>query len=480
MLFSSITFCLFFLPVVVLLYYLFPNRMYRNSLLLASSLLFYAWGEPKLVFLMMGSILFNYCMGRLMERTESKKTLLVSAIVVNIGVLFVFKYLGFTCEIINRLVSSLHIRPLETLNLVMPIGISFYTFQTITYLVDTYRNPGLTQKNILNLGLYITFFPQLVAGPIVRYHDIGRQIVNRSESLEKAVTGLTRFIVGLSKKVLIANNLAIVCDAVYAADPATYGTLAAWIAAVAYALQIYYDFSGYSDMAIGLAKIFGFDILENFNYPYAASSVTDFWKRWHISLTSFFRDYVYIPLGGNRKGGGRTMFNRIFVFFLTGLWHGAAVHFVCWGLLHGGAMILERALKLHQRLKGLPGAFYRIFTLANITCLWVVFRNGMKGSLCLLLKMFGADGLLYPGISRMMEGWPDLCWKYHCDTKFCIILLIAVVLCFPWWKKIRLGNHRALSRFLEAASYAVLAALWVTCVAFLAKNTYNPFIYFRF
>ncbi len=253
-----------------------------------------------------------------------------------------FKYLGFSITIIDVLLNTFHIKPLGIINLTLPIGISFYTFQEISYLVDVYKDPKIAQKSLLNLGLYITFFPQLVAGPIVRYHDINKQILNRQENMEQFAYGLERFIIGLSKKILIANTVTLVADKIYDASIFSYDTRTAWIAAIAYALQIYYDFSGYSDMAIGLAAMFGFTLSENFNYPYAALSITDFWKRWHISLTNFFRDYVYIPLGGNRKGKVRTILNRFIVFFTTGLWHGASFNFILWGLAHGILMTIER------------------------------------------------------------------------------------------------------------------------------------------
>ena len=479
MLFSSITFIGFFLPAVILLYFIIPNRTYKNIVLLVSSLLFYAWGEPKFVFLMMVSILFNYLMGILIEKYERKKLILTTAISINLCILFIFKYLGFTCTIIDGLIESLHIKVLQDINLVMPIGISFYTFQTITYIVDVYRGQVSAQKNILNLGLYITFFPQLIAGPIVRYHDINQQIENRKETIEKVSEGLQRFIIGLAKKVLIANNLAIVCDTIYDTDFFAYGTFTAWIAAISYALQIYYDFSGYSDMAIGLATIFGFDILENFNYPYAAKSVTDFWKRWHISLTNFFRDYVYIPLGGNRKGKKRTMFNRIVVFFLTGLWHGAAWHFIAWGLLHGFSMVAERAFKLNERLKSVFGFLYRAFTLILITIFWVIFRNGIDETVWhMILKMFGVNYTWFSDSTRAIVGINP--YWFECDTKFYIVITIAIAFCFPWWKKITMPQSPIITNSLSILKCLVIVLLFVLCVAYLANNTYNPFIYFRF
>lgn len=280
MLFCSITFLVFFLPAVLIFYYILPSLTYRNCILFFASLLFYAWGEPKFVFLMLASIIFNYIMGiQIGKDPVYKKTVLFIAILMNLGILFIFKYLGFSCKIIDVILDTLHIKPLTIINLIMPIGISFYTFQEISYLVDVYRKPELAQKNFLNLGLYITFFPQLIAGPIVRYRDINEQLSIRRESVPQFAEGLERFIIGLSKKVLLANTFALVCDSVYESYFYSYGTYLAWIAAIAYTLQIYYDFSGYSDMAIGLAKLFGFELPENFNYPYAASSITDFWRR---------------------------------------------------------------------------------------------------------------------------------------------------------------------------------------------------------
>ena len=343
MVFSSITFLVYFFPVVFGLYFAFSNITYRNCILFVSSLIFYAWGEPRFILLMLLSIIFNYYMGLLIARIRSKrKIVLFFAIIINLSILFIFKYLGFSCKIINYFLNAINIKSLTALNLVMPIGISFYTFQEISYLVDVYKNNEIVQKNFLNLGLYITFFPQLIAGPIVRYSDINEQILSRHFSILQVATGFERFIIGLSKKVLLANTFAIVCDSIYDADFFSYGAGTAWVAAFAYTLQIYYDFSGYSDMAIGLAKIFGFELLENFNYPYMASSISDFWKRWHISLTNFFRDYLYIPLGGNRRGEKRTVLNRFIVFFTTGLWHGAAFNFILWGLGHGIIMSIER------------------------------------------------------------------------------------------------------------------------------------------
>ena len=485
MLFSSITFLVFFLPSVLVLYYIIPNITYKNCILFIASLLFYAWGEPKFVFLMMASIVFNYTMGLIIGKDFAfKKIPLAFAILANISVLFIFKYLGFSCRIINIFLDSLHFKTLSVINLIMPIGISFYTFQEISYLVDVYRNPELAQKNILHLGLYITFFPQLIAGPIVRYHDINNQISERTSSIGKFSDGAERFITGLSKKVLLANSFALVCDSFYNADFFTYGTYAAWVAALAYSMQIYYDFSGYSDMAIGLAKMFGFNLLENFNYPYAASSITDFWKRWHISLTNFFRDYVYIPLGGNRKGKLRTVINRFIIFFTTGLWHGAEFSFVLWGLAHGILMTAERSLA-GQRTKDkgqrtFTSILKRIATLFFIMILWVLFRCGTKTTLKLLAKMAGINHTRFRPVFTPVV--PDEILLLNLNSKFYILLIIGILFSFPWWRKIHfLYNGNTLCRlFLISVKYIILICLILLCYANLAGNSYNPFIYFRF
>ncbi|MBQ9538404.1 MAG: MBOAT family protein [Treponema sp.] len=483
MLFSSITFLCLFLPAVLVFYYALPGLTYRNCVLFLASLLFYAWGEPKYVFLMFSSIVFNYNMGlRLGENRQNKKQLLAFAIIANISVLFIFKYLGFTCHIINRIIESLNLKPLSDLNLIMPIGISFYTFQEISYLVDVYRKPEQAQKSLLKLGLYITFFPQLIAGPIVRYHDINEQISSRSVNIEIFSYGLQRFIVGLGKKVLLANTFALVCDGFYNADLFSYDAQAAWIAAFSYSLQIYYDFSGYSDMAIGLASLFGFKIDENFNYPYAATSITDFWKRWHISLTNFFRDYVYIPLGGNRKGSLRTVLNRFIVFFTTGLWHGAAFNFIIWGLAHGSLMTAEKTLKGRLSKKGrlVLSALSRIYTLFSVMVLWVVFRNGTKKSIKILLKMAGINYTRFT--SALTPIIKDGFLYINIDRKFWITFAAGIMFSFPWWRKIGFlyTKNNGISKILLILRYLALATIFILCYANLADNSYNPFIYFRF
>ena len=473
--------------MVLLFYYAHPSRVYKNCVLFLASLLFYAWGEPKYVFLMLSSILFNYKAGLSISKSiAKKKQILTFAIIVNISLLFVFKYLGFSITIIDRLLESLHSKPLRIINFALPIGISFYTFQEISYLVDVYKDPKIAQKSLLNLGLYITFFPQLIAGPIVRYHDINKQIINRRENMEQFAYGLERFIIGLSKKILIANTVALVADKIYDASIFSYDTRTAWIAAIAYALQIYYDFSGYSDMAIGLAAVFGFTLSENFRYPYAASSITDFWKRWHISLTSFFRDYVYISLGGNRKGKVRTILNRFIVFFTTGLWHGASFNFILWGLAHGILMTIERYNnKKIKKDNFIINLFRRIFTLFSIVILWILFRNGTIQTLKLVLKMFGINYTKYFGtfVPINIDGLLQL----SIDTKFFIIASIGTLFSVPWWKAKLFSQKRfsenttsVVSILGTAIKYLILGALLVLCYASLADNSYNPFIYFRF
>ena len=482
MLFSSVTFLGFFFPGLFILYWLLPARGYKNILLFFASLLFYAWGEPKYVFLMLFSILFNYSAGLKMScviNEKQRKKVLAFSIFINLIILFIFKYLGFSIKIIDIFLNALHIPLLSNINLILPIGISFYTFQEISYLVDVYRKPELAQKNFLNLGLYIAFFPQLIAGPIVRYHDINLQIENRTESIEKISDGFQRFILGLSKKVIIANSLALVCDSIYSADFYSYGALAVWIASISYSLQIYYDFSGYSDMAIGLAKIFGFELKENFNYPYCSASITEFWKRWHISLTDFFRDYVYIPLGGNRISKKRTMINRYIVFFLTGLWHGAAFNFIFWGLAHGTVMIFERLSGINQKSNKAFKIIYRLFTLLIINFLWIFFRNDIEQSIKLLLKMFGINFRLLTGSGYQAISKMDLLW-FYIDTKFFIILALAVLFSFPWWKKIKILYKESHETLINILKIIISILLLIICFAFLANNTYNPFIYFRF
>ena len=349
MVFSSLSFIFFFLPIFLLIYFISKKEL-QNIVILLGSLFFYAWGEPKYVIVMIFSIIFNYLCGLLINRyRKHDKLFLILAIIGNLLLLFVFKYLDFTIININRLFSS----NINSLNLLLPIGISFYTFQAMSYVIDVYKKKVKVQKNIITMGTYVALFPQLIAGPIVRYKDIEKQLSNRTINLNKVSDGIRRFIIGLGKKVIIANNVAVIVDTIFDGNIQNTGALVLIIGTIAYALQIYFDFSGYSDMAIGLGKILGFDFLENFNYPYISKSITEFWRRWHISLSSWFRDYVYIPLGGNRVSKIKWIRNIFIVWFLTGLWHGASWNFILWGLYFAVILLLEK-LVLSKYLDKLP------------------------------------------------------------------------------------------------------------------------------
>jgi alginate O-acetyltransferase complex protein AlgI len=376
----------------------------------------------------------------------------------------------FSERVINKLfrIANYPQIQLPLLTIVLPIGISFYTFQSISYLVDVYKTPSLVQNNILKLGLYISFFPQLIAGPIVRYHDINEQIENRASSPEKFAKGIERFIIGLSKKVLVANTMAAFADTVFlfASQSVSAGYLLLGI--ISYTFQIYYDFSGYSDMAIGLGKMFGFNILENFNYPYMSKSITEFWRRWHISLSSWFRDYLYIPLGGNRKGKARTTFNLFIVFFTTGLWHGAAPNFVVWGMGHGVLLFIEKMLKGKTFVKNnvVRIIIGHIYAISSVVVLWVFFRLGIMESIGFLKNIL----ILNDGST----GINDLI-KISIDSQYRLGLIAAFAFSFPWWRKIS-----ALKLFGGAVKYIVLIILFILSICMLASNAYNPFIYFRF
>ena len=367
MYFSSILFLILFLPITVLLYYLTPNIKLKNIVLLVASLFFYGVGEPKNIFLLLVCTLISHVLTILMCKTNNRRFVLSIIIMLNLGVLCFYKYLG--------------------INVVLPVGISFYTFQLLSYSVDVYRKPEILQKNYFTLLLYITLFPQLVAGPIVKYHDVAEQFKTRDMNLEKIAEGLRRFSFGLGKKVLIANTLGNIVDIVYSWDSSYYSFTITWLTAILYALQIYYDFSGYSDMALGLGKIFGFDLKENFNYPYDATSIKEFWRKWHISLSTWFKEYLYIPLGGSRKGRARTFLNKYIVFFLTGLWHGANGTFVIWGLIHGTCSVLEEVGSWSQKMKGkITGWFYSMFV---VVVSFVFFRSeNLRQALSFLKGMF--------------------------------------------------------------------------------------------
>lgn len=468
MLFSSTIFLFFFLPFVIIGYHLLKESL-RIYFLLLASLFFYAWGEPKYVVVMLVSIVVNYVFGLLLhanadKRKHIQRILLFLAVTCNLGVLFYFKYLNFALTSVNRFFGTgfvLH-------EIIMPIGISFFTFQGMSYVIDLYYGNVRVQKNLAYVAFYISFFPQLIAGPIVRYIDIEDQITQRTESLEKFVAGAKRFIIGLSKKVIIANTVGYTADLVFI-TPATSNTATtAWLGIICYAFQIYFDFSGYSDMAIGLGKMFGFDFLENFNYPYISKTVTEFWRRWHMSLSTWFRDYLYIPLGGNRKGN--VYVNLLIVFAVTGFWHGASFNFIVWGLWHGLFLMIERALKLRTVEKSRLAPLRYILTMLVVLIGWVFFRaEGLRESLNYLGVMFGV-------IKTENVGFTS--W-YYINTKVIIALVIAVIASLPiaGSKFFKSVTRHSAWKYMSAV---IAILLFFVSAVFVVSSTYNPFIYFRF
>lgn len=467
MLFSSLTFLYFFLPIVLILYFVINNRTWRNAVLLVSSLVFYSWGEPKYVFLMLASTLVAWLCGlgidRFKEKRRISRAFLIASLVLLLGSLAVFKYLNFFVENLNRIDGV----ALKVRNIALPIGISFYTFQILSYLIDLYWEKVSVQKSYFRFTLYVCLFPQLIAGPIVRYETVEREISLRRESWEEAVGGMRRFILGLAKKVLIANNVAAVAEYIYSSSSA--GSGAYWLAAVCYTLQIYFDFSGYSDMAIGLGRAFGFTFRENFMYPYCAASMQDFWRRWHISLSTWFKEYVYIPLGGNRRGKLRTGLNKLIVFLLTGLWHGASWNFAVWGLYHGAFLMAESygALKPNRW----PKALRHIYTVIAVTVGFVIFRAETLGQAWLI-------------ISKMFTGWTfDAALGAQLSlllSPLCSAALIASVFaCMPYASSIA-SRYTVNRPCFGYAVYLAAFALFVVCIACLSTASYNPFIYFRF
>ncbi|MBR6231243.1 MAG: MBOAT family protein [Lachnospiraceae bacterium] len=461
MVFSALTFLCVFLPILICIYFLVRPLAVKNAVLVLASLLFYAYGEPVYIVLMVVSIVVNYCFGRIIGAGKHKKAALVTAVVLNLGVLGVFKYAGWLTQMAIS-AFGLSVKPVE---LSLPIGISFYTFQALSYLIDVYRGECASQKNAVSFFLYISFFPQLIAGPIVKYHDIESQISDRHPTPQSVAEGLRRFIIGLGKKVLIANIMAGAADAAFALDAAQTSTLSAWIGAVAYLMQIYFDFSGYSDMAIGLGRIFGFKFLENFNYPYISGTVKEFWRRWHISLSTWFREYLYIPLGGNRKGRLRTCVNKIIVFFCTGLWHGANLTFVVWGLFHGAFLLLEDFVPI----KKLPAVIRHIYTVLVVCVGFVIFRSDDMGQAGLMISH------MFSGFTITNAQWvrtaPIL------TPMFITFLAIAVIGASPAWRKLA-GRINGSAR--EVLSYVYAAGLLVLSILYLSGGAYNPFIYFRF
>ncbi len=455
MVFSSTVFLFIFLPITWLLNCICPSIKLKNAVLIVASLAFYAFGEPSYIFLMLLSIFMNYGLARLIASAKKHaKAFMVLSVICNIGMLIIFKYSALIVSSCNGL-TGLH---LPVPQIALPIGISFYTFQALSYCIDVYRDRQTVQKNVFKLMLYISLFPQLIAGPIVKYHDVEAQLTYRTMTIDKTAAGLVRFIYGLSKKLLISNAMAMVVDTLYGTQMNM--ALTAWTVAVCYVLQIYFDFSGYSDMAIGLGKMFGFDFMENFNYPYISSSIQEFWRRWHISLSTWFREYLYIPLGGNRKGEGRTVLNKFIVFVCTGIWHGANWTFLAWGLFHGLFIMLEYK-------KWIPfvknKVLAHVYTMLVVICGFVIFRADTIGQAGhILSSMF--TGFTYEAGEHMLLA--KLATPY---TMCC--LAAGIILSTPVSRYVK--NTKILK-------YVTAVGLFVLCVMSLATSSYNPFIYFRF
>lgn len=482
MVFSSIIFLFCFLPAALLLHAL-AGRQLRNTVLLAVSLIFYAWGEGTYVLLMLGSIFLNYLFGLLIGRSlaaKKRKFLLTVIVVLNLLPLFYFKYSVFVAEQVTHFLAFLHFDQVMHLDPIhLPIGISFFTFQALSYVIDVYRGTAAPQKNFLDMGLFIALFPQLIAGPIVRYHDIDRQLKKRTVRIEDFSYGVERFVYGLGKKVLLANPMGAMADRIFSLQISELSTAAAWIGIICYTLQIYFDFSGYSDMAIGLGRMFGFRFLENFNYPYISRSIREFWKRWHISLSNWFRDYLYIPLGGNRKGPVRTGFNLVTVFFLCGFWHGASWNFIIWGLCHGLFLVLERG-KTGDTLKRFPRMLQHLYALLVVVNAWVFFRAET------LEYALGYLGVLY-GIHSAPSLYPYV--AINLDPVFYCTLAVALLLSTPaypalvrYLQQAGLGSHGQipLATASVLARVSLMGLLLLISSMSLATGAYNPFIYFRF
>lgn len=465
MLFSSIPFLYYFLPLVLAVYFLTPAR-FRNAVLLLASLIFYAWGEPKYVLLMLASILSGYGFGLLQERYRGQKGAKLFcglSVAVSLSFLLYFKYADFFLENFNAATGL----GVPLLRIALPIGISFYTFQIISYTVDVYRGEP-AQKNLIHLAAYVAMFPQLIAGPIVRYSDIAQQLEHRSHSTALAAGGVRRFLIGLGKKILIANQLGELCSVFRASDEKS--VLFYWLYAVAFALHIYFDFSGYSDMAIGLGKVFGFHFLENFNYPYISASITEFWRRWHISLGTWFRDYVYIPLGGNRVGRARQLLNILVVWMLTGFWHGAAWNFVVWGLMFAVLLIMEKLWLLKPLSKCRPLA--HLYVVFFVVISFVIFNaENMGQALSDIGGLFGAGGI--PLVSAE---------AVYCLRSFALVLILAVLGATPLLRNglVRLSQYPTAGKVLNALEPFTLFILLLVMTGYLVDGSFNPFLYFRF
>ena len=463
MLFTSISFLYYFLPIVIILYFIVPKK-FKNFILFLSSIFFYFCGEPIYTFLMIGEIFIAYVGARYLEK-HRKKSILVSLLAIHIGALGLFKYSDFTINNINQIFGS----KIPLLKLALPIGISFYTFQIISYVVDVYRGKVKAQKSFLKLATYVSLFPQLIAGPIVRYETIEKELDNRTSNFENFAYGVRRFVIGLGKKVLIANMLGELCDVFSTTNEKS--VLFYWIFAISYSLQIYFDFSAYSDMAIGLGRMFGFHFLENFNYPYISKSITEFWRRWHMSLSSWFRDYVYIPLGGNRKETIILVRNIFIVWALTGIWHGANWTFVIWGLMYGIMLIIEKLL-LTKHLEKMPSILQRIYVLFTVMISFIIFNaNSIGEAWNNIIGLFGANG----------ESLINASTIYYLKS-YLVVLVIAIIGSTPLLKNIieKLKTKTNANKIINLLEPIAMASILTIVTAYLVDNSYNPFLYFRF
>ena len=465
MLFSSINFLYYFLPCVLIIYFITPTK-YKNSILLVSSLLFYFYGEPIYILVMLFEILLAYIYGILIDKySKHKKIFLIFAIIISLGLLGLFKYSDFFIINLNNIIGS----KIELLGLVLPIGISFYTFQILSYIIDVYKEKVPVQKDIIKLGAYVSLFPQLIAGPIVRYIDVEKELTTREHTIQKISSGINRFCIGISKKVLIANQLGELCQIFLQTNDKS--VVFYWIYGIAFSLQIYFDFSAYSDMAIGLGKIFGFNFLENFNYPYISKSITEFWRRWHISLGSWFRDYVYIPLGGNRVGKLKLIRNILIVWILTGFWHGANWTFILWGLLFGILLIIEK-LFLLKKLEKTPKIFNHIYVLFIIMISFIIFNaNNIEDAIKQIIGLIGANGEVFINS-----------YTLYYLRNYLVILIISVIGSTPLLKNIiiRLKENTKLRKIINILEPIIIVILLLSVTAYLVDSSYNPFLYFRF
>ena len=462
MVFSSLIFTGMFLPIVYLVNLFLPLKL-SNIFLLAASVFLYAWGEPVYVLILLGCIAVNYVLARLIARGNHKKLLVTLAVIANLAVLIVFKYADFLINTVNGLLGT-HI-PLT--HIVMPIGISFFTFQAMSYVIDVYRGKGRVQKNLMNVCLYISFFPQLIAGPIVRYQTVADEIQNRRENFDDFIEGTVRFMRGLCKKMLLANNLGLLVDTAFALETSQLSVVSAWLAACAYLMQVYYDFSGYSDMAIGLGRMFGFHFLENFTYPFISRSVAEFWSRWHISLGTWFRDYLYIPLGGSRVSKPRLVFNMMVVWTLTGLWHGAAWTYFLWGFGFGVFLVIERLTGLGKWMSEHKiGHFYAMFVVVTITVM--IRSDNLHVARIFYGSMFGLGGAPL---------WNPLTGAFL--REYGAFLAAGVLFSLPVPELLRDRLHVS-PNLMKVAGSACLLALTFVAVTYIAVGSYNPFIYFNF